>query len=215
MRDDLPRGFLEIAAERNLLVIADEVYRELCFDHAPTASLVLAQSTGTALVRLESMSKTYLMPGWRVGWMRFINREQMEGLIAAVGGLADGRLCAPTPSQYAMKPALTGDHAFRDQFLTELKKRRELCADANQQQGASLSVYSAVRLLHDDQSGRPSLNTTDVALILDLLEETQTLVAPGSGFGADPSESYFRLVYLADESIPARFFDGLDNFISR
>src|SRR6266542_1429665 len=71
--DDITGQLLELAAENDLLVIADEVYRELCFSESPSPASVLAKNIGVPLITLESLSKTHMVPGWRVGWMRFTN----------------------------------------------------------------------------------------------------------------------------------------------
>jgi len=60
------RQILETAARHKLLVIADEVYRELCFEQPPTSASVLAHEIDVPLIILESLSKTHLVPagGW-------------------------------------------------------------------------------------------------------------------------------------------------------
>src|SRR2546423_1284624 len=70
---------------------------------------------------LESLSKTHSIPGWRVGWMRFTNSEKTRELIGAITRLASGRLCSPTPTQYAVKPALEGNKTFLHDFIREIR----------------------------------------------------------------------------------------------
>jgi len=55
---------------------------------------------------------------------------------------------------------------------------------------------------------------TDEQFVMDLLKETGVLVVPGSGFGTDPEEGYFRMVYLADEAILGQVFDRIDRFMA-
>ena len=123
--DETTRQILALAAEHNLVVISDEVYRELCFVKPPTSASVLTASIGAPVITLESLSKTHLIPGWRVGWMRFTHAEKMRELITAITRLASGRLCSPTPPQYAIKPALEGDRSFMNDFVRDLKMRRD------------------------------------------------------------------------------------------
>lgn len=127
--DEVTGQLLEVAAKNNLLVIADEVYRELGFAEPPTASSVLAQALGIPLVTLESLSKTHMVPGWRIGWMRFTNAEKMKDLTQAIMRLASGRLCSPTPAQYAVKPALTGSKSFLQEFVADIRNRRDRAVD--------------------------------------------------------------------------------------
>ncbi len=55
---------------------------------------------------------------------------------------------------------------------------------------------------------------TDEQFVLDLLKETGVLVVHGSGFGTDPTQGYFRMVYLADEPTLAEVFTRIDQFLA-
>ena len=210
--DDVTRELLGIAGRHNLLVVADEVYRELCFGEPPTAASALAEGTGVPVVTLESLSKTHMVPGWRVGWMRFSGAGLTDELARAVHRLASGRLCSPTPAQYAVRPALEGDRAYLSEFMRALRARRDFVTRAVRNiEGLSCvepaaAFYAMVGV--DDPAGRP-----DERFVLDLLEETGVLVVHGSGFGADPAPCHFRLVYLADEQTLAAVFDRLARFL--
>ncbi len=210
--DETTKQILELAARHKLLVIADEVYRELCFEKQPTSASVLAQEMDVPLITLESLSKTHLVPGWRVGWMRYTHEEQMRDLTGAIGRLASGRLCSPTPAQYAIEPALQGSREFQRDFLRELKSRRDFCVERiHNNEGLSCEVPAAAFYLMikaEKQGGR-----TDEQFVLDLLKETGVLVVHGSGFGVEPQQGYFRIVYLADESTLGDVFDRIDRFL--
>ena len=210
--DEVTGQLLELALRRNLLVIADEVYRELCFVNPPAPSSVLAEPMGVPLVTLESLSKTFLVPGWRTGWLRFTHAEKMRDAVQAVYRLAGGRLCAPTPAQYAVRPALEGDRAFQIRFLSELRKRRDFAVQRVEEiKGLSCDVPQAAfyLMIKVDNPG-----DTDERIVLDLLEATGVLVVHGSGFGADPQQGYFRMVYLADEATLETVFRRIDQFLS-
>jgi len=205
---------LRLAAEHNLLVISDEVYRDLCFADPPTSASVLAKKTGTSVVTLESLSKTHMLSGWRVGWMRFTNPEKMKNLIAAITRLASGRLCSPTPAQYAIRPALEGSKQFISDFIGDIRSRRDLAVQRVEEiDGLSCSVPEAgfyMMIKVDNLGGR-----TDEQFVLDLLAETGVLVVHGSGFGCDPDAGYFRLVYLADEVALNAAFNGIKTFLAK
>jgi alanine-synthesizing transaminase len=207
--DSTTRELLALAAERELLVISDEVYRELCFTRAPTAASVLAKESGAAVVTLESLSKTHMLSGWRIGWLRFTHPERMGGIADAVVKLAGGRLCSPTPAQYAVAPALESSRDYINNFLKEIKRRRDLATSRIASiDGLSCVVPEAAFYLMvktDNLNGR-----TDEQFALDLLEASGVLVVHGSGFGCDPADGYFRLVYLADEQTLDAAFDGIE-----
>ena len=95
--DQTTKQLIELALRHNVLVIADEVYRELCFEESPTASSAIAEPMGVPLVTLESLSKTHLVPGWRTGWMRFTHAEKMRDLIQAVIDLRAAGSARPRP----------------------------------------------------------------------------------------------------------------------
>ena len=207
--DNTTRELLQFATERNLLVISDEVYRELCFGTPPTAASVLAKESGAPVITLESLSKTHMLSGWRIGWMRFTHPEKMTSLVDAVIKLAGGRLCSPTPAQYAVAPALEGSRDYIAKFLSEIKRRRDLAtARIDTIEGLSCVVPQAAFYLMvktDNLNGR-----TDEQFAIDLLEASGVLVVHGSGFGCDPADGYFRLVYLAGEQTLDAAFDGIE-----
>jgi aspartate/methionine/tyrosine aminotransferase len=208
--DATTRSILELAARHNLLVISDEVYRDLCFKEPPTSASVLAADSDAAVVVLESLSKTHMLAGWRVGWMRFNRTPQTRDLLAAVIRLAGGRLCSSTLAQYAIQPALEGDRRSIAKFMEEIRRRRDLATKRVAAiDGLSCSVpeaafYLMIRVA--DMGGR-----TDEQFVLDLIKTANVLVVHGSGFGCNPQAGYFRMVYLADELTLAKAFDGIES----
>jgi aspartate/methionine/tyrosine aminotransferase len=212
--DAATRQLLEIAQENGLLVISDEVYRELCFATAPTPASAIAAEMGLPLVTLESLSKTHLVPGWRIGWLRLTNGEPLRELMNAFLRLAGGRLCSPTPAQYAVKPALEGDKTFMRDFLTDIRRRRDYALSRTRKlpglNAATPAAAFYMMLQAQDLHGR-----TDEQWVLDLLAATGLLVVHGSGFGADARAGYFRLVYLPDETTLETVFDQMAEFLAR
>ena len=184
----------------------------MCFERQPTSASVLANEIDVPVITLESLSKTHLVPGWRVGWMRYTHEELMPDLTHSIARLASGRLCSPTPTQYAVRPALEGDKSFLVDFIREIKKRRDFVVSSVKDiEGISCDVPEAafyVMLRADDR-----LRRTDETFVLNLLEQTGVLVVPGSGFGADPREGLFRLVYLANEDVLGNVFERIQDFL--
>ena len=207
--DETTRRLLELAAEHDLLVISDEVYRDLCFKKAPTSASVLADGSGATVAVLESLSKTHMLSGWRVGWMRLSPVSRTRELLDAVIKLAGGRLCSPTPAQYAIRPALLGGRHSIDEFKEEILRRRDLAVKRVARiDGLSCSVPDAAFYLMikvDDMGDRD-----DEQFVLDLLEASNVLVVHGSGFGSDPRAGYFRMVYLAGEELLGSAFDAIE-----
>jgi aspartate/methionine/tyrosine aminotransferase len=145
--------------------------------------------------------------------MRFTHADKMSEVVQAVYRLAGGRLCAPTPTQYAVRPALEGERDFQQDFIGELRKRRDFAVQCVRNiRGLSCDVPQAAfyLMIKVDSLGE----RTDERFVLDLLEETGVLVVHGSGFGADPRQGYFRLVYLADEATLEIVFKRIDRFLT-
>ena len=154
-----------------------------------------------------------MVPGWRIGWMRFTNSDKMSDLIAAIIRLASGRLCSPTPTQYAIKPALSGDKDFLQGFIADIERRRDRAIDhVRTIEGLSCATPEAafyMLIKVKDLKGR-----TDERFVLDLLDQTSVLVVHGSGFGCQENEGYFRLVYLADEATLDTSFHEIGRFMA-
>jgi alanine-synthesizing transaminase len=112
------RALLDFADAHGLLVLADEVYGDLGFSGpVPPYGLL---DPDAAIISFSSLSKAYLAPGWRTGWMAIGRSPRLDGVVAAVKKLADGRLCSTVPMQYAVVPALTGDRSHQTSFRRDL-----------------------------------------------------------------------------------------------
>jgi alanine-synthesizing transaminase len=207
-------ALLKLAAEHKVPVISDEVYRDLCFQEAPTSASVLADPVTTPVITLESLSKTHMVPGWRVGWMRFTNPEKMPEVVKAIHKLASGRLCSPTPTQYAVRPALAGGKEFLETFIEDIRKRRDYATE-RVKAIAGLSSDEPAAAFYMMIKVAELGGKTDEEFVMNLLEETGVLVVHGSGFGMDPFDGYFRLVYLASEDTLERTFDALEQFMRK
>ena len=75
------------------------------------------------MITFSSLSKAYLAPGWRAGWMAVGRTDRLDDVLAAVKKLADGRLCATGPMEYAITAALNGDRSHQVAFREALRER--------------------------------------------------------------------------------------------
>ena len=105
------RALLDLADRHGLAIVADEVYGDLAYDGRvpPIGSL----DPDAAIITLSSLSKAYLAPGWRAGWLGIGRSPRLNDVVKAVAKLADGRLCSTLPMQYAITAALTGDRSHQ------------------------------------------------------------------------------------------------------
>jgi N-succinyldiaminopimelate aminotransferase len=115
----------DVAIERDLVVITDEVYEHLVFDdhaHVPIATLPgMAERTLT----LSSAGKSYSVTGWKVGWATG-PAPLVDGLLAAKQWLS---FSSGTPLQHAVAHALEHEPDFPQQLAADLGKRRDLLCD--------------------------------------------------------------------------------------
>ena len=121
------RGLLDLADRHGLVILADEVYGDLGYD-GPVEPLGILDPDA-AIISFSSLSKAYLAPGWRTGWMGIGRTPRLDDVRAAIGKLADGRLCSTVPMQYAVAAALRGDRSHQVSFRAALKERAAITAD--------------------------------------------------------------------------------------
>jgi alanine-synthesizing transaminase len=207
--DDVRRELITIAEEHGLVILADEVYGDLSYE-GPVAPMVTLDADAP-IISYSSLSKAYLAPGWRAGWMAVGRTPRLDGALAAIKKLADGRLCSPGPMQYGVIAALTGDRSHQVTFRRELRQRAELTTTRlNAITGMSCvaprgAFYAMPKLALPP--GR-----TDADYILGLLRATGILCVYGSGFGTAPQDGFFRVVFLASPEELSSIYDDIASF---
>jgi alanine-synthesizing transaminase len=191
---EVRRAMLAIAEEHNLTILADEVYGEIGFD-GPVPPLGTLDPDAPIL-SLSSLSKAYLAPGWRTGWLTVSATPRMDEALAAMRKLADGRLCSPGPMQYAVAAALNGDRSHQVAFRKALAERGRITFERlNAIPGMRCVAPRAAFYAMPAVSLPPGRSDEDY--VLALLRETGILCVYGSGFGVAPERGTFRVVFLA------------------
>jgi alanine-synthesizing transaminase len=203
------RAVLELADRHGLVVLADEVYGDVAYD-GPVPPLGSLDPDGP-IVAFSSLSKAYLAPGWRSGWLAVGRSPRLDDLLAAMKKLADGRLCSNGPTQYAIAPALLGDRSHQDSFRQALRVRAELTARAfNAIPGMSCVAPAAAFYAMPKVELPPGV--TDEQFIVGLLRATGVLCVYGSGFGTRPEDGFFRVVFLASPDELAGIFRDIEGY---
>jgi aspartate/methionine/tyrosine aminotransferase len=166
------------------------------------------------IISFSSLSKAYLAPGWRAGWMVVGATPRLDDTLAAIKKLADGRLCSTGPMQYAIAEALTGDRSHQATFRRALRERAQLTTER-------LSAIPGMRCVAPRAAfyAMPAVSLppgrTDKDFVLALLRETGILCVYGSGFGLPPEAGFFRVVFLADPDELATIYDDIAGFTRR
>jgi alanine-synthesizing transaminase len=203
------RSIVEVADAAGVPILADEVYADLAFDGPQ--SLLGSLAPDAPIVSFSSLSKAYLAPGWRAGWLVAGRSPVLNPVLDAIRKLADGRLCSPGPVQYAIEAAMTGDRTFQQQFITDLRERAEVTT-------ARLNAIPGIRCTAPRAAfyAMPQVQlpqgVTDEAFVLALLRATGILCVYGSGFGLPPEDGAFRVVYLAAPDELKLIYDDLAAF---
>lgn len=191
---DIRRELLAIADRHGFVILADEVYSDLGFDGpvAPLGSL----DPDAPIVSFSSLSKGYLAPGWRAGWLAVGRSPRLDDLVTALGKLADGRLCSSVPMQFAVAAALDGDRSHQVAFRAALAERAQVTSDCLNAIPGMRCVPPRAAFYALPQIDLPP-GRTDEDFVLALLRATGVLCVYGAGFGTPPEDGYFRVVFLA------------------
>ena len=192
------REMIDLAEAHGLTILADEVYGELGFDGP--VPLLGSLSSDAPILSFSSLSKAWLAPGWRTGWLAASPTSRLDGVLAGVRKLADARLCSPGPMQHAVPVALEGDRSHQQRFREALAARARIVVDAFSGIPGSRCVPPRAAFYAMPSVPLPP-GHTDEDFVLALLRETGILCVHGSGFGVPPEAGCLRLVFLAEPGV--------------
>jgi alanine-synthesizing transaminase len=203
------RALIEFAERHDLTILADEVYGDLGYDGP--IPLLGTLDREAPIISFSSLSKAYLAPGWRAGWLVTGSTPRLDDALAAIKKLADGRLCSPGPMQYAVATALTGDRSHQIAFRAALAERARVTTERlNAIPGMHCVAPRAAFYALPSVSLPPG--RTDEDYVLTLLRETGILCVNGSGFGVPAKDGFFRIVFLADPGELGRIYADIAAF---
>ena len=203
------RQLIALAEKAGIPILADEVYGDVAFDGA--TPLLGSLAPEAPIISFSSLSKAYLAPGWRTGWIVVSKSDRMDDVLAAIKKMADGRLCSPGPMQYAIEPALSGDRSHQREFSEALRVRAEITTNRINAIPGMHCVMPRAAFYAMPKVDLPD-GRTDEDYILGLLRATGNLCVYGSGFGMPADEGYFRIVYLAAPDILNAIYDEMADF---
>ena len=203
------RALVNLADRHNFPLLADEVYADLAFDGPVPA--IAAENPDAPVITFSSLSKAYLAPGWRAGWLAVGGGDRLAEVLGGIKKLADGRLCATGPMEHAIVAALTGDRSHQETFRAALRERAELTTRRlNEIEGMTAVAPSAAFYAMPRVQLPPGV--TDADYVLALLRATGILCVYGSGFGTRPEDGFFRVVFLASPVELAQIYDDIAAF---
>ncbi|MCY0863442.1 MAG: pyridoxal phosphate-dependent aminotransferase [Sulfobacillus sp.] len=208
IRPEALRAIAELAVERDLWVISDEIYGQLVYDNAVQTSIASMPGMRDRTIVINGVSKAYAMTGWRIGYA-----AGPKAIIQAMANLQSQSTSNPTSiAQAAAVAALTGPQEPVERMRQEFDRRRRFVLSRMQNiPGLTAVEPKGAFYLWVDMSGlkgrtiggREIRNADDLAL--SWLEEARVSVVPGSGFGMP---DFFRMSY-------ATSIERLDNGLQR
>ena len=179
--------------EHGIFILSDLAYAEIFFDIAPPPSILEVPGAIEVAVEFTSMSKTYSMPGWRMGFA--VGNDRLIAALARVKSYLD--YGAFTPIQVAAAAALNGADDCIAQMRDIYKERRNVMVESFTRAGwpipspqATMFVWSPI----PDQFAH--LGSLEFAKLL--VQEAGVAVAPGVGFG-EYGDQYVRLALVENE----------------
>jgi len=196
------------AKQHDLIVLSDVAYAEVYFDGAPPPSILQVPGAIDVAVEFSSLSKTYAMPGWRMGFA--VGNERLIGALARVKSYLD--YGAFTPIQVAAAAALNGPQDCVDEIRAIYKKRRDCLVESLGRAGWHIPAPPATMFawapIPESYQAVGSLEFSKL-----LLEKAQVAVSPGIGFG-EYGEGYVRIALVENEQRIRQATRNIKKFLS-
>jgi tyrosine/nicotianamine family aminotransferase len=209
------KKIVDLAGEHNIPLLSDEIYDRITYEKEFVSTSHIAKDV--PVIGLNGFSKTYLMTGWRLGYIYFHDSHgQLSELKECVEKEARIRLSANTPIQKAAIAALRGPENHIKELVKKLRERRDFSwKRLNKIEGISCAKPEGAFYVFPKVNGIGSKWKTDEKFVLQLLEETGVLLVHGSGFGVPHGSGHFRGVFLPPIETLEIAFDKLEQFMSK
>ena len=190
---DFYKELVPFAKKHGIFILSDLAYAEVYFDNNPPPSVLQVPGAMDIAVEFTSMSKTYSMPGWRIGFA--VGNERIIAALGRVKSYLD--YGAFTPIQVAATAALNGpDDCIREMRET-YKRRRDVLVESFGRAGwpipapaASMFAWSPIP--------EPFRSLGSVEFSTLLVEKAEVAVSPGTGFG-ERGEGFVRIALVENE----------------
>ena len=211
---EILRKIADLAVEKNIMVISDEIYENLVYDGAQIKSIAsFSQEIQSRTIVINGVSKTFSMTGWRIGYA-----AGLKEIIQAMGRLQDHSTSNPTSiSQKAALAALQCEPQIIHNMVNTFNQRRLLMLQLLNEipditfpipQGAFYIFADFSPYIGKSFNGQRINNSQQLAEIL--LEKALIATVPGSAFGM---EGYLRFSYATSNENIAKGMDQLKDFI--
>ncbi|MDA8888898.1 aminotransferase class I/II-fold pyridoxal phosphate-dependent enzyme [Hellea sp.] len=183
---DFYKEIVKIAIDNNIIILSDLAYSEIYFD-SPPPSIFEVEGAKKVAIETISLSKTYAMAGWRMGFV--VGAKHLISALARVKSYLD--YGAFTPIQVAACAALDGPQDCVVEFRNLYKERRDVLIESFERAGWAIQAPSAGMFVWAPlPEGIGETNSLEFSKRL--MEEAAVAVSPGVGFGSN-GEGYVRI----------------------
>lgn len=181
-----------IAKEHDIIILSDLAYSEIYFD-GPPPSIFQVEGAKDVAVETISLSKTYAMAGWRMGFV--VGSKRLIFALARVKSYLD--YGAFTPIQVAACAALDGPQKCVEDFRDMYKQRRDILVESFGRAGWDIPAPEAGMFIWAPLP-EGFKHMTSLEFSKQLMENASVAVSPGSGFGEN-GEGYIRMGLVENE----------------
>ena len=190
---DFYRDLVAFAKKHDIIVLSDLAYSEIYFEGEPPPSVLEVPGAMDVTVEFTSMSKTFSMPGWRMGFA--VGNERLIAALTRVKSYLD--YGAFTPIQVAATHALNGDGSDIAEVRNVYKRRRDVMVDTFGKAGFEVPPPAATMFAWAKIPEKfRHLGSLEFSKLL--VEKADVAVAPGIGFG-EMGDDYVRLALVENE----------------
>jgi len=200
---------IAIAKEYGILVVHDLAYADIVFDGWKAPSIMQVPGAKDVAVEFFTLSKSYNMAGWRVGFM--VGKRELVGALARIKSYHDYGTF--TPIQIASIIALEGPQACVHEIAATYQKRRDVMAKGLAEAGWPVSVPKATMYLWA-KIPEVYAKMGSLAFATKLLEEAKVAASPGVGFG-DYGDDHVRFALIENEARIRQAVRGIKDMLKK
>ncbi len=200
---------VDFARENGILVVHDFAYADLCFDGYKAPSIMEVPGAREVAVEFFTLSKSYNMPGWRVGFA--VGNREMIAALSRLKSYFDYGMFAPV--QVAAIAALNGPQECVGEIVATYRRRRDVLVDGLNRAGWPLEKPRATMFVWAPIP-EPLRAMGSLEFAKFLLAEAKVAVSPGVGFGAD-GDDFVRFALIENEHRTRQALRGIKLALSR
>ncbi|ESY71019.1 LL-diaminopimelate aminotransferase [Mesorhizobium sp. B283B1A] len=205
---DFYKDVVAFAKKNDIIILSDLAYSEIYFDGNPPPSVLQVPGAIDICVEFTSMSKTFSMPGWRMGFA--VGNERLISALTRVKSYLD--YGAFTPIQVAAAHALNGDGADIAEVRDIYHKRRDVMVDAFGRAGWTIPAPAA-SMFAWAPIPEPFRHLGSLEFSKLLIEHADVAVAPGVGFG-EHGDDFVRVALVENEHRIRQAARNIKRFLS-